>query len=553
MKRRTKANDESWVDLIQAGNNQGGTPRGNTKNETGKDNRRNIAVALGLIFLMMMLFSFTKKDETATATATTTTSKQQSKLDSFGGGGKRRNRKVVLLGPHDRYNDFGDILAERIITKLLVDQAGFVYNAVDDQTNTLLLGGIVTRDDMDRHGLTPHKTVHSMGAIQTMSREDMKNGPYDIVFTGGSGDGPGDEGPSILYEKHKDAVELLESEVLRTSALDDRVYDCPYLFPKELLLPKIDKNQGINTRKHKTGSVTTLPRPKMNYAIIDSLETPPSKNNKRQPKEPPLACRRVAVKADHLGYRSRKPFAPDSLVMTKDLFEEEIETIFETQVKQELLNLVSSSATTAKDDSTPIQYIAVQHETEKHMTDANYAQELADVLDDVSKNLGNVPVVFFPAGRVGRSLGDHVAFNFSREVAQKMQQPSVLYEVEHAMKVAALISGAKAVVSTNLHVHILSFVYQKPRATLHGGQNHQSFMDMWEGEDVASLGMVLNVQDTWKQGLQQFFVASGSDQPLITQKQTNAASQKAIRHYLQNFVTWSNLLTTPTDKGDDDG
>jgi hypothetical protein len=52
--------------------------------------------------------------------------------------------------------------------------------------------------------------------------------------------------------------------------------------------------------------------------------------------------------------------------------------------------------------------------------------------------------------------------------------------------------------------------------------------------------------------LQRFFVESGSDKPLITQKQTKEASQKAIRHYLQNFVSWSNLLTTPTEKGDDD-
>jgi hypothetical protein len=550
MKRRTKANDESWVDLIQAGNNQSGNPKCDTRNSTCKDGRRKIAVALGLIFLMVMQFSAKRKD-----TTTTTISKKQSKLDSFGGG-KRRNRKVVLLGPHDRYHDFGDILAERIVTKLLVDQAGFVYDAADDRTNTLLLGGIVTRDDMDRHGLTPHKTVHSMGAIQTMSRQDLKNGPYDIVFTGGSGDGPNDEGPSILYEKHKDAVVLLESEALRKSALADRVYDCPYLFPKELLHRRIEIIPGL-TKKHKAGFTTTLPQPKKNYAIIDSLETPPFKKNKnddKQPKEPPLACRRVAIMADHMGFRGIEPFAPDSSVMTKDLFEEEIETIFETQVKQELLNLVafSSSVTTAKDDSTPIQYIAVQHETEKHITDANYAQELADALDEVSKNLGNVPIVFFPAGRVGRPLGDHVAFGLSREVVQIMQQPSVLYEAEHAMKVAALISGAKAVVSTNLHVHILSFVYQKPRAMLHGGQNHQSFMDMWEAGDVASLGIVSNVHDTWNQGLQRFFVESGSDKPLITQKQTKEASQKAIRHYLQNFVSWSNLLTTPTEKGDDD-
>ena len=461
-------------------------------------------------------------------------------IDSNQQDGKRRNRKVVLLGPHDRYSDFGDILAERVVTKLLVDRAGFVFTEADEAANTLLLGGIVTRDDMDHHGLTPHKTVHSMKEIQKLSREDTAMGPYDIVFTGGSGEGPGDEGPAILYEKHKDAVAHLETEALRSRAVSDRVYDCPYLFPKEFLQPVAQIN---TTRTHDTGRVHTLVRQKKNYAIVDSLETQNKKD--KAEKGAPLACRRVTTMADHLGFRSSKPFAPDSTVMTRELLGPEIEALFETEVRGDLLGFPAFASAT-KD--APLRYIAVQHESNKHASDPAYAQEMADALDEVSRNLGNIPVVFFPAGRVGRPVGDHMAFGLSREVSEKMQQPTVLYEVEHALKVAALIQGAGAVLSTNLHVLILSFVYQKPRVSWDGGRNHETFLQVWEAGDVASRGMVSSVRDTWEKGLRPFFRTDGSE---ITQSETEAANQKAKQHYLDNFNRWSSLLITPTNKKDD--
>ena len=542
MKRRTNNNkNEEWVDLIQASSDVIGRDD-NQKTRIKERNRFSAKILFGIavvifIWLDNKIHSWRRQD-----------------LDSFSAN-KRRTRKVVLLGPHDRYNDFGDILAERVVTKLLVDRAGYVFNATDEEDNTLLLGGIVTRDDMDQHGLTPHKTIHSMKAIQAMSRQDLKYGPYDIVFTGGSGEGPGDEGPSVLYEKHKQAVAFLETEALRNSAASDRVYDCPYLFPKELLLPVIDKKHGI-FRKHKTGSVSTLPRTKKNYAIIDSLETPLGNKpgNLRGGSEfvldaaiPPLECRRVANHADHFGYRSSKPFAPDSLVMTQQVLGDEIETIFDAEVAGELLNF-PEFASFNKDD---LRYIAVQHETAKHVSKQGYAQDLADALDEVSKKLGNIPVVFFAAGRVGRSLGDHVAFALSREVAETMQQPSVVYETEHALKVAGLISKAEAVVSTNLHVRILSFVYQKPRATWHGGVNQKSFVETWESDDVASLGLLSSVGDTWEMGLQRFF-EDKTNLPHIPQNQTEVAVEKVTQSYLKNFETWSNLLVTRTDRGEDD-
>ena len=310
---------------------------------------------------------------------------------------------------------------------------------------------------------------------------------------------------------------------------------------------------GTNTRKHKAGSVTTLPRTKTNYAIIDSLESPPRSKNGHlrgalpQPREgqPPLTCRRVANHADRSGYRSSKPFAPDSLVMTQEVLGDEIDQIFDTEVQQELQQLAPEIFPSSKS----LKYIAVQHETAKHISKPGYAQELADALDEVSRNLGNIPVVFFAAGRIGRYLGDHTAFSMSREVTKKMKQPNVLYETEHALKVAALISKADAVISTNLHVRILSFVYQKPRVTLHGGANQQNFLDMWEGSDVALMGMVSSVGQIWKKGLERFF-KQGKNQ--VTQTQTETALQKVIRYYDRNFDNWSSLLVTPTAHGEDD-
>jgi hypothetical protein len=530
MKRRAKASDE-WVDLVQAETDRDD----NRKDRGSKFNRKNVAVFVGLAFVILIKLN-------------SVLNQQRDKAPwrqhlGLAGGSKRRSRKVVLLGPHDRYSDFGDILAERVMTKLLVEGVGFVYNATDDRDNTILLGGIVTRDDMDRHGLTPGKTVHSMKDLQALSRKDAENGPYDIVFTGGSGEGPGDEGPAILYERHRDAMAVLETGALRDSALSDRVYDCPYLFPKELLLPVVNKTLGTNTRKHLRGSVTTLPRPRKNYAIVDSLETP------QQPQGAPLECRRVVIKADHLGYRASKPFAPDCTVATREVLGSEIDTVFDREVIPDLREFPEFIA-----EDGPLKYVAVQHEKLEHqLSDASYAQKLADALDEVSQNLGNIPVVFFPAGRVGRSVGDHIAFGLSREVASKMKQPCVLYETENALRVAALISGAEAVLSTNLHVRILAFVYQKPRATWHGGVNHQSFLDLWEAGDVGRMGTVDTVKDTWTQGLQGFFeTTTSSNRVALVPSLTEAANKKAVKHYLQNFETWSDLLITPTGRGDDD-
>eukprot|EP00536_Pseudo-nitzschia_multiseries_P000698 jgi/Psemu1/1579/gm1.1579_g len=452
---------------------------------------------------------------------------------------RRRNRRVVLLGPHDRYYDFGDILSERILSKLLVDRAGYVYNHSDDRENTVLLGGIVTRDHMDRHGLTPNKTIYSMKSIQAMSRGDFVNGPYDIVYTGGSGA----KGAPISYEKYSDAVGLLETVELRERAMAEKISECPYLFPKQLLMTVVNRSMATNIRPHPRGQHLTLPRPKLNYAVSDSLEHPSTKRDTA--KAPRISCRQALSSADHLRFRDKDPLAPDCSFLTRELYGEEIEKIFETKVRGEL----HDRGVVLNPDTEP-NYIAVQHGRMQKNPDPSYIEDLAEGLDEVSENTGNAIVVFFSAGS-----RDSVA-KWSRQVAEKMKRPSVFYPTEHALEVVALLSKAKAVIGTSLHVRIISLVYQKPRATWHGSTRHERFLELWEAPDVTALGMISSVRDVWKEGLQPFFPPEkgGEDLGFISANQTIDSYQSALRRYLFSFDQWSKLLITPTEsgQGDDD-
>jgi hypothetical protein len=72
-------------------------------------------------------------------------------------------RKVVLLGPHDRYN-FGDLLFEKVVSQLLVDVTGL-------SSDDLLSGDIHSVDmstcpDIDAN-LNPN--IHSMKEVQEIS------------------------------------------------------------------------------------------------------------------------------------------------------------------------------------------------------------------------------------------------------------------------------------------------------------------------------------------------------------------------------------------------
>ena len=72
-----------------------------------------------------------------------------------------RDRKIILLGPHDRYN-FGDLLFSKVLKRLLVNRAGY-------SESDILFGGIIPINLTDYGG---EGNIRSMKQLQQMSRED---------------------------------------------------------------------------------------------------------------------------------------------------------------------------------------------------------------------------------------------------------------------------------------------------------------------------------------------------------------------------------------------
>lgn len=81
-----------------------------------------------------------------------------------------RDRKVILFGPHDRYN-FGDLLFTKVITRLLHTRKGYSFEDI-------LFGGIISTN-MTIYG--GEENIQSMRSLQNISRSDKFKGPYDIV------------------------------------------------------------------------------------------------------------------------------------------------------------------------------------------------------------------------------------------------------------------------------------------------------------------------------------------------------------------------------------
>lgn len=83
----------------------------------------------------------------------------------------RRQRSIVLLGPHDRFN-FGDLLFSKVLSRLLEQRAGY-------DASRILFGGLVP---VNMTGYGGPNQIFSMKQIQHMSQTDHLYGPYDIVY-----------------------------------------------------------------------------------------------------------------------------------------------------------------------------------------------------------------------------------------------------------------------------------------------------------------------------------------------------------------------------------
>ena len=191
-------------------------------------------------------------------------------------GAQARERRVILLGPHDRYN-FGDLLFSKVLERLLIDRAGY-------RQHNILLGGVVSTN-MSSYGGGDH--IYSMKQLQRMSREDREKGPYDIIYTGGE----------ALGCTHDCALGMMPNEELKEQARKEKISDCGYLVPKSYLVPDSEKDYPSN------------------FAVINSMGGTVCPQ-----------CEEAVRTADFGSFRDPKfPSYPDSAVMTKHLYQKEID------------------------------------------------------------------------------------------------------------------------------------------------------------------------------------------------------------------------------------
>jgi hypothetical protein len=159
---------------------------------------------------------------------------------------------------------------------------------------------------------------------------------------------------------------MMPTKEMKLMAEEEKVCDCGYLFPKDLLL------QGSDSKKK-------------NYAVVNSL-------GGYQNAYP--ACKTAIDTADFINFRDRAPFVPDSAVMINHLYRDHIETTAQEVLKELQLQLFPNDGEGKHAAGTKFKYIAVQHKQKGMRQDRAV---LARVLDQVS-NETKCTVVFFAAG-----------------------------------------------------------------------------------------------------------------------------------------------------------
>lgn len=424
-------------------------------------------------FLSSMQFSFDAVKDDAPLPRKTQFLFQESKV--IDDRSSSRTNKVILLGPHDRYN-FGDLIFSKVVAKLLTSRAGYSHDEI-------LYGGLISVN-MSAYGGPP--SVLSMKQIQSLSRNDDIHGPYDIIFTGGE----------VMGCSHDCGVGMMPTPEFRTQAKREKVYECAYVFPKHLLLPVIGKS--------------------LNYAVGNSLGGATRGKNK--------ACRKGIDTADHAVWRDGNPLYPDSAVMMKELFANEINEAA-NDVLQDLFPTKTGNGR---------KFVAV-HSNGGRLASKAQQMKLASGLDEVSREL-NATMIFFAAG----TAPHHDSFDAYEAVASFMKEEAIVYKAENMWKVIGLISRAEAVLSTSLHVRIMAFIYLKPRLTwCSEGQKHSDFIAKWDTN--TSTPCVSDETMTWDVLRQHYY----TDPPEMSRASTTKKYDETVQMYLESFSDYSALLRPP--------
>lgn len=393
-------------------------------------------------------------------------------------------RKVILLGPHDRFN-FGDLLFEKVTSKLLRDVAGY-------KDDGIIVAGMVNRTDMaELHDGPPSIVSIRDAALQSQQATlDGSGGPYHIVYLGGE----------CANTHWVMGMNMFPSE-LRLQAAKLKVVDCAYMIPKVYLLPPGMRNSNSSTPEGV----------KQPVAVVNSI------NHKKSDGRSP--CSQAVLQADYVAYRDvswkerheHYQARPDSAVMTNFLFHGVIaEAGNEGEVREIRTNFTNG-------------YLVVQMKV--RTISALGAANIAATLDDLHSKTG-LPTVFFRAG----SVPMHDSLESIKSIRSRMKSPSRVFYSERLWQVVALIRYSSAVLSTSLHVRIMSFVHARPRVTFCGSK-HKAFATIWDASDATPCVDKLSE-----------VIPSMMKSMNTPPTKTYAAQRRAIHSYLEGFQTYSAIL-----------
>lgn len=151
----------------------------------------------------------------------------------------------------------------------------------------------------------------------------------------------------------------------------------------------------------------------------------------------------------------------DSAILTKRFFENTIAERDNSEHIRDIHKSVGSS------------YIAVQ--IKEGFYNNNKNSIIKCLHDIISEN--NLPLVFFAAGTAPAHDNFNVYHEFSEYLPKNMFH---ICESENCWDVCNIISNARFVLGTSLHVRILSMQYFRPRATLLKGGKHLGFIMHWD-------------------------------------------------------------------------
>lgn len=159
-------------------------------------------------------------------------------------------------------------------------------------------------------------------------------------------------------------------------------------------------------------------------------------------------------------------FSPDCVVLLKYFYDKTISE--RTSTSENIKSLHNLHGTN---------YIAVQ--INEHLLNAHSGKIIQDIKNVIKKT--KLPIVFFCAG----IAPSHDSMNLYKQKFQNILPNNMVYFFEgtNIWDICNVISNAKFVIGTSLHVRIVSTVFNVPRVTLYSGHADNKaaeFIEQWD-------------------------------------------------------------------------